>query len=49
MNRYDITIIGSGSGGYVAALYAAVSGKKVLIIEKDQLGGCARNQTGYYL
>ncbi|MEE8360485.1 MAG: dihydrolipoyl dehydrogenase [Candidatus Omnitrophota bacterium] len=43
MNKYDITIIGAGPGGYVAALYAAGLGKKVLIIEKDQIGGVCLN------
>ncbi len=43
MNKYDITIIGAGPGGYVAALYAASCGKKVLIIEKDLVGGVCLN------
>ena len=44
MNKYDITIIGAGPGGYVAALYAAGLGKKVLVIEKDQIGGVCLNR-----
>jgi dihydrolipoyl dehydrogenase len=37
---YDIAIIGSGPGGYVAAVRAAQLGLSVLIVEKDaQLGG----------
>src|SRR5437764_1361354 len=38
--EYDIAIIGAGPGGYVAALYAALKGAKVALIEKDKrLGG----------
>src|SRR5437870_8655569 len=37
---YDVAIIGSGPGGYVAAVRAAQLGLSVLIIEKDsRLGG----------
>src|SRR5215813_4600027 len=37
---YDLAIIGSGPGGYVAAIRAAQLGLSVLIIEKDsRLGG----------
>jgi dihydrolipoamide dehydrogenase len=43
MTRYDIAIIGAGPGGYVAALYAAGFGKKVLVIEKGPLGGVCLN------
>jgi len=43
MNKYDIIIIGAGPGGYVAALYAAGFGKKVLVIEKGRLGGVCLN------
>src|SRR5215211_2193466 len=38
--EYDIAIIGAGPGGYVAALYGALKGAKIAIIEKDsRLGG----------
>lgn len=40
---YDIIIIGAGPGGYVAAERAGKSGKSVLLIEKDQLGGVCLN------
>ncbi|MBL7069409.1 MAG: dihydrolipoyl dehydrogenase [Candidatus Omnitrophica bacterium] len=43
MSKYDITIIGAGPGGYVAALYAAGLGKRVLVIEKDKPGGVCLN------
>jgi dihydrolipoamide dehydrogenase len=38
--EYDIAIIGAGPGGYVAALYGALRGARIAIIEKDKrLGG----------
>jgi dihydrolipoamide dehydrogenase len=41
---YDVTIIGSGPGGYVAAIRAAQLGLKTAIIEKDKtLGGTCLN------
>ncbi|MCS5421370.1 dihydrolipoyl dehydrogenase [Psychrilyobacter sp. S5] len=39
----DITIIGAGPGGYVAAIHAAKQGKKVVIIEKEHVGGTCLN------
>lgn len=36
---YDITIIGCGPAGMTAAIYAARSNKKVLILEKETIGG----------
>src|SRR5437763_10183883 len=40
ITEYDITIIGAGPGGYVAALYGALKGAKIALIEKDRrLGG----------
>src|SRR5579872_4739852 len=41
--KHDIAVIGSGSGGYVAAIRAAQFGKSVALIEKDWLGGCCLN------
>ena len=40
---FDIIIIGSGPGGYVAAERAGKAGEKVLLIEKDQPGGVCLN------
>ncbi|MCK4315907.1 MAG: dihydrolipoyl dehydrogenase [Anaerolineae bacterium] len=40
---YDITIIGAGPGGYVAAVRAAQLGLKVALIEKEHLGGVCLN------
>ena len=41
---YDIIIIGAGPGGYVMAERAGKRGKKVLLIEKEQLGGVCLNR-----
>ena len=43
MPDYDIAIIGGGPGGYVAAIRAAQLGKKVVLIEKDRVGGLCLN------
>ena len=40
----DVAIIGAGPGGYVAAIRAAQLGGKVIIIEKDELGGVCLNR-----
>ena len=40
---YDIAILGAGVGGYVAAIRAAQMGARVLLIEKDELGGTCLN------
>lgn len=39
----DTLVIGSGPGGYVAAIRAAQLGQKVTIVEKDKLGGVCLN------
>ncbi len=39
----DITIIGGGPGGYVAAIHAAKLGAKVIVVEKEKLGGTCLN------
>lgn len=44
MEHYDIAVIGSGPGGYVAAIRSAQLGYKTVIIEKyDTLGGTCTN------
>lgn len=40
---YDFAVIGSGPGGQKAAIQAAKLGKKVVVIEKDTLGGSSTN------
>ena len=44
MERYDLVIIGAGPGGYVAAIRGAQLGAKVLLIERDKVGGVCLNQ-----
>jgi dihydrolipoamide dehydrogenase len=41
--RYDVAVIGSGPGGYVAAIRAAQLGLKTVCIEKMNLGGTCLN------
>ncbi|MGB9151505.1 MAG: dihydrolipoyl dehydrogenase, partial [Alphaproteobacteria bacterium] len=43
MSQTDLIIIGSGPGGYVAAIRAAQLGLKVMLIEREQLGGICLN------
>ena len=43
MSSYDLAVIGSGPGGYVAAIRAAQLGMHVAIVEEDQLGGVCLN------
>lgn len=39
MDKYDLCVIGGGPAGYAAAMRAIDFGKKVVLIEKDKLGG----------
>jgi len=41
--NFDIIILGSGPGGYVAAIRASQLGMKVAIVEKESLGGVCLN------
>ncbi|RZJ67592.1 MAG: dihydrolipoyl dehydrogenase [Flavobacterium sp.] len=41
--KYDIIVLGSGPGGYVAAIRASQLGFKTAIIEKENLGGICLN------
>ncbi|HLX56212.1 MAG TPA: FAD-dependent oxidoreductase [Ktedonobacteraceae bacterium] len=43
MGRYDVTIIGGGSGGLTAARVAAALGANVMLIDKEKLGGDCLN------
>ena len=40
----DVLVIGSGPGGYVAAIRAAQLGKKVTIVDKAEIGGVCLNR-----
>lgn len=41
--KYDIIVIGSGPGGYVAAIRASQLGLKTAVVEKEALGGVCLN------
>lgn len=43
MSKYDLIVIGSGPGGYVAAIRASQLGMKVGVVEKAELGGICLN------
>src|SRR6201997_3694721 len=42
-SSYDLVVVGSGPGGYVAAIRAAQLGMKTAVVERDQLGGICLN------
>lgn len=42
-NSFDLVVIGSGPGGYVAAIRGAQLGMKVACVEADKLGGVCNN------
>ncbi|MGY6410643.1 MAG: dihydrolipoyl dehydrogenase [Alkalilacustris sp.] len=42
-NSYDVIVIGAGPGGYVCALRLAQLGKKVAVVERENLGGICLN------
>ncbi len=43
MPHYQVVVIGTGPGGYVAAIRAAQMGLKTAVVEKDELGGTCLN------
>src|SRR5271163_3967325 len=42
-SSYDCIVIGSGPGGYVAAIRAAQLGLRTAVVERDKLGGRCLN------
>ncbi|MCZ6692967.1 MAG: FAD-dependent oxidoreductase, partial [Bacteroidetes bacterium] len=42
-SKYDLIVIGSGPGGYVAAIRASQLGLKVGVVERAELGGICLN------
>ena len=42
-DTYDLIVLGSGPGGYVAAIRASQLGLKVAIVEREKLGGICLN------
>jgi dihydrolipoamide dehydrogenase len=42
-DSFDVVVIGSGPGGYVAGIKASQAGLKAAVIEKDRLGGICLN------
>ncbi len=42
-NSYDVIVIGSGPGGYVAAIRAAQLGLKTAVVEREHLAGICSN------
>lgn len=43
MSKFDVIVLGSGPGGYVAAIRASQLGFKTAIVEKENLGGVCLN------
>jgi len=44
MKSFDVVVVGSGPGGYVAAIRASQLGKKVAIVEAKEMGGVCLNR-----
>ncbi|MDA8382636.1 MAG: NAD(P)/FAD-dependent oxidoreductase, partial [Betaproteobacteria bacterium] len=44
MRSFDLAVIGSGPGGYRAAVLGALHGLSVALVEKGQWGGCCLNR-----
>jgi dihydrolipoamide dehydrogenase len=43
MNHFDLIVVGSGPGGYVAAIRASQLGLKTAVVEREALGGICLN------
>ncbi|GAJ26430.1 dihydrolipoamide dehydrogenase [Liquorilactobacillus sucicola DSM 21376 = JCM 15457] len=43
MASYDLAVVGAGPGGYIAAIHAAQLGKRVVVIERKDIGGVCLN------
>ncbi|NRA50918.1 MAG: FAD-dependent oxidoreductase, partial [Phaeodactylibacter sp.] len=43
MDKFDLIVVGSGPGGYVAAIRASQLGMKVAVVERESLGGICLN------
>ncbi|MCE2392846.1 MAG: dihydrolipoyl dehydrogenase [Proteobacteria bacterium] len=43
MGKYDLIVVGSGPGGYVAAIRASQLGMRTAVVEQDELGGVCLN------
>ncbi|MBI4605651.1 MAG: dihydrolipoyl dehydrogenase [Planctomycetes bacterium] len=43
MESFDLTVLGSGPGGYVAAIRASQLGMRTAVVERDRLGGVCLN------
>ena len=43
MKQTEVCVIGAGPGGYVAAIKAAQLGKKVIVIDREYIGGVCLN------
>ncbi len=44
IQKFDIAVIGSGPGGYRAAVLGALRGQRVAVVEKNDWGGCCLNR-----
>lgn len=44
MDKFDVIVVGGGSGGLSVAERAAEYGAKVLLIERDRIGGACVNR-----
>jgi phytoene dehydrogenase-like protein len=41
--KFDVLIVGSGPGGYIAAIHAFQHGLKTAVVEREHLGGICLN------